>query len=1281
MKKRVLSILLAALMLIPACLPLVPVAAAEPAFEAADYDALYVQNGLVYAVDFFSTNSYWGGESISTTDKAAGAAALNSFITKGQEFPFEFNGSSASTVIRDGYFLNNKAVYQLLVSTSLDKAINYTYDGATMEMVGVMDTTSAVAKKEPIPHGLTFSNIRFGVCTVEGKLVVDAFALQTMGTAGYLATDLAIPLRTGSQATYTLTVDRPTDTQTFYTYSYSVTGAVQPSEAQKASFKASGTEFKASGNNFFVTHTATYDGETVTAVSEIAAPTKDNQVFAYSVYRPVYAEFEGEKYIVGAIDRVTDDSGIEPYWHDVTTDPGHLALYEDGEALYRNDAVRFPNNAGYGASTYWRLWGQGNDMSTYAMRYYKRIITTDEMALNHAADLMKWFRLDITRYSRLDTAGRLAVAELLAGYDFTADPAALQTLIDETADAMTYDLLLDGLTEGTRDYEAAATFLTTAKEYLLDISDILLFPQEYRTAIYEAVNDFRGTKSFEKLMAVIDEMVKSTIASHYGEYDYPAEYNYRDLYVRQDQLTTALDFFDATPEDGNVYVGVSYDDWNAQYDYYSKNWATLGPEHGGPFETRNDALVYVRENRTENGQTNNWADVVAEKYLWRGSTASIQALDISDRNYPHTNIRTWGDGRLICTLNNSFTVKFDEDASDVTYQVVAKASGGVSWQLRGFRVSWRGTADALKVETMNYNAYGVSGTEGKPSPSSVALLAINPDPRPAVDVTYSTDMTAVADKRMGVDTGHYYKYEWDAATGKYAVTEVATAAESNSGLISYYGRMDLAVYANGQYMTGYNDLPYMSGGSDSIGNGGANEFFAIRIYSCTLTPEEIAQNHFADLAGYYDLDLRRYRLLSEDDRAALHQTLLTLELGTPDELATEQYAEVLNRLYYDFESTTEAADFFRTFAAENDLTVTELLTLSPLSQERVFEHFANDGKYVAQRWFAPILQKDLEDTIAAVRNEHYGESLVHTLVKFRGFQLKKGGDFGMRAVFTLESQTIETILAHYEGAVSMTVGAMLLPESMLATPDAMRVQLVDGEIKLPDGCLATAAAYADGAFDPSVFTLNGERAFACEFFPEDVNEEVVYIGYAVLEFEDTDPVIFHVNADASFGGEDGLSLFELTRYAKLKCGMAYENVQKIMNEASGDEIEDIVLSVGTSNITDFVILSEPTNLEAIEALQALIEEYVGVRLTVVSGAAAEGYEHILRIGTTCDIFYEDADLYGLAVRDGTIDLWYLDHANTEATLAIFAEILAYARTECDGSYLIPTGTSIIRRAR
>ena len=72
MKKRILSVLLAVIMLVSAVPMVLPTfAATEAEFTEADYNALYVQDKLVFAADFFRTNAYWGGESyISTADNS-----------------------------------------------------------------------------------------------------------------------------------------------------------------------------------------------------------------------------------------------------------------------------------------------------------------------------------------------------------------------------------------------------------------------------------------------------------------------------------------------------------------------------------------------------------------------------------------------------------------------------------------------------------------------------------------------------------------------------------------------------------------------------------------------------------------------------------------------------------------------------------------------------------------------------------------------------------------------------------------------------------------------------------------------------------------------------------------------------------------------------------------------------------------------------------------------------------------------------------------------------------
>ena len=90
MKKRVLSVLLAVIMLVSAVPMVLPTfAATENEFTEADYNALYVQNGLEMGADFFRTNQYWGG---AVVQPPVGPAANTAY-------PWDVNGDG---VVSDG---------------------------------------------------------------------------------------------------------------------------------------------------------------------------------------------------------------------------------------------------------------------------------------------------------------------------------------------------------------------------------------------------------------------------------------------------------------------------------------------------------------------------------------------------------------------------------------------------------------------------------------------------------------------------------------------------------------------------------------------------------------------------------------------------------------------------------------------------------------------------------------------------------------------------------------------------------------------------------------------------------------------------------------------------------------------------------------------------------------------------------------------------------------------------------------------------------------------------
>ncbi len=72
---------------------------------------------------------------------------------------------------------------------------------------------------------------------------------------------------------------------------------------------------------------------------------------------------------------------------------------------------------------------------------------------------------------------------------------------------------------------------------------------------------------------------------------------------------------------------------------------------------------------------------------------------------------------------------------------------------------------------------------------------------------------------------------------------------------------------------------------------------AIRVYNRTLTEEEMAQNHFADLAKYYKINLSTYMELTSQNRVFLHQRYLaeTFETTSAKEINRVMSALLLSQ--------------------------------------------------------------------------------------------------------------------------------------------------------------------------------------------------------------------------------------------------------------------------------------------------------------------------------------------------------------------------------------------------
>ena len=981
-----------------------------------------------------------------------------------------------------------------------------------------------------------------------------------------------------------------------------------------------------------------------------------------------------------------------------------LSVYKQLDKVYE---VASNYNAAEGSWDRVSYVGYGNnktgDLRMYAYRRYNRTLTADEMLLNHTADLLKWFKLDIKAYTNLPETDRLAVAEAMRDFTFDSDRDTVAAALCATCNTVAYDFLLENLPAGEA-YNNAAAFVTTAKQFQLSVSKVKLLNETYRAMVYTAVNGFGGIKTADTLQKVIDDKLDEIVETYYGKYLDKNVYDYRDLYVRQDEIYLAIDFFDAKATDGAVYVGKSYEDWEERYNAFAAKekelkanvtvdgvtvpyWQTVKDGAGNQkYETLMAALVaetgYASATDLEKAvkaeatvRPNNWTEML-EKYLWKGNTEkaaeSLEPLDLGGTYY-HDNIRYYGDGTLVCPKNNSIMAHMSDQNSDVTYQVVGKVAG--NWQLRGFRMAFEGNT---KISSCTYAGLYVSGTEEKPvfsvNDSRYGLIFASED-KPTVSTVNSVDITVALDKRPAIDADRYYSYEWNA--GSYTVKEVPAGTPGAYGPVTHIGSMDMSIFMNGQEKHTLKNAPYMSNMSDALGNSGANTYYAIRVYECALNGDEVRQNHFADLAGLYDLNLSLYYRLNEADRKQLHKDLAGIELGVEKSVAVAAYERAISANYYEaLNVDSEIGEAFMALAETYFLDITSLLSVSSATKERIYAAVMNDPDVASgASWLTPILQGKLEETVAAIVEEHYAESILDTLIDLEGYQINLYGDKpGMRGLFSVDERQLGLLSGHYSAdEVSVTLGMMLLPKDNAY--DAVTVE--NGEIKLPESVIDSVVAYEDGYTD-KVFYMNDKTVYTVEYYPEgeDVNKAVAYVGYICIQIEGEEPVIGYARYNGNIAKGNAFSLTDLAVYVKENHGMAHKNVQVLTNAAKDEAY--ISLIAGKVDLSEYVICVDPFNYEALPAFQAVIAQYLGITLKTVDADKVDTVEHVLYLGQ-CDTVHEGEDLYGIEVRGDNLYLFYKDAANADATIARFATILDMAYAE--GYYQMAVGTSYVYHAR
>ena len=201
---------------------------------------------------------------------------------------------------------------------------------------------------------------------------------------------------------------------------------------------------------------------------------------------------------------------------------------------------------------------------------------------------------------------------------------------------------------------------------------------------------------------------------------------------------------------------------------------------------------------------------------------------------------------------------------------------------------------------------------------------------------------------------------------------------------------------------------------------GTGDVYAIRYYDRAITKAETLQNHFADLAKFYRLDIGNYLAMTADEKTALHEAMQTVLIGDGREDVVEAYYAACGAQYAALTVTGDAATdaALRVFAATVDLDVSRLAKLSA-------------NKALAEKVLA------LADTAYATNGDVVNYRLDQEVLDFWEVNESKGVSVrvdnaysdkqaGVRAEYAIGVDLIKTMIDKYGVDGAITFGTKIM---------------------------------------------------------------------------------------------------------------------------------------------------------------------------------------------------------------------------------------------------------------
>ncbi len=474
---------------------------------------------------------------------------------------------------------------------------------------------------------------------------------------------------------------------------------------------------------------------------------------------------------------------------------------------------------------------------------------------------------------------------------------------DVTVYAKWSEAKLDALIYNANGGIGYGTMVDMAQGETVTLSDTAFSKNGYRfvgwsdspvgEAIYAAGDEYTLTESSPRVLYAVWDEIRGADKS----IELSVDIDYTPYYV-QDNLQLSVDFFGVTPDRNrtNPLIG------GADYENVA---ATAGSRFGAIASNYVSFVNYAGASLGVSGGTAKIASPWCFEDWYADYTRKMGSGSVADYR---TSLPSGDNVKSVASEGNMHYVTYIDDTeqvyktsaqSDTTFYITNTVVEGVTdyyiqngkWAKKTYVSEWSDNSITLGVNSTlfidglqayvktgieDYTVQAITSFETENASGQVYMLGM---------ARYSVGAVTVDGEKKLSYRGMTKSHNGSGSTSAtlesfvtdadwYGINDNTFTFDRNYSDANGAGNTTYGIFVNGaKYATVTHETSSIDGVT-KIGEGQNTKVYAVRVYSDILTEDEIAQNHFVDIAKFYGLNLTQYAYATEQVKASVHASFI-----------------------------------------------------------------------------------------------------------------------------------------------------------------------------------------------------------------------------------------------------------------------------------------------------------------------------------------------------------------------------------------------------------------------